>query len=210
MTIRKPMPYGTPASRPSNLDTLHSDVEIARHYVSSGNAKPCTVTKGGIAQSLGINGEMAHRDSQPDQQMTLVDIDLLQINYRTDNSTDSSLHLVVAGTLAVQHRTPVSTCLLLSNSGIFRGRDVLPRAHPNDGFMDVLEIDPKISFRQLAIAWRRSTTGSHLPHPQIRVSRSSEYQWSGRPSKMIADGTTYQGVVWLHCKVIADAMSIYF
>jgi len=76
--------------------------------------------------------------------------------------------------------------------------------------MDVLEIDPKITLRQRALAWHRSATGSHIPHPQLRVSRSNHFQWSGRPSQMIADGFTYKGVVWFRCKVLADAMSIYF
>jgi hypothetical protein len=214
MTIRKFGSYGTPVLRPPTLNVLRSDLEIAQHYVSGDSATPCTVTRGSIAESLGISREMSFIDAQPNQQMTLVDIDLLQIEYRTTTSTKlgsrASSRIVVAGTIALQHRTPLSTCLLLSNSGILRSRDVLPRAHPNDGFVDVLEVDPKITMRQLAIAWSRSATGSHLPHPSFRVSRSSDFQWTGSPAQMIADGVTYKGVVWLQCTVLADAMSVYF
>ena len=196
------------------LNVLRSDLEIAQHYVSGDIAAPCTLTNGSIAQSLGINSEISIDDPLHDQQMTLVKIDLLQIDYRTTASSNAnsstSSRVVVAGTLAIQHRTQLSTCLILSNSGILHGRDVLPRAHPNDGFVDVLEVDPKISIRQRAIAWRRSATGSHLPHPDIRVSRSIDFQWSGSPAQMIADGVTYKGVVWLQCTVLADAMCIYF
>ena len=214
MTISKHGSYGTPVSRPPTLNVLQSDLEIAQHYVSGHTATPCTVTNGSIALSLGISSEMNFRDSESNQQMTLVDIDLLQIDFRTrppstaDSSTSS--RIVVAGTIAIQHRTPLSTCLILSNSGILRSRDVLPRAHPNDGFVDVLEVDPKISIRQRAIAWSRSATGSHLPHPNFRVSRSIDFQWSGSPAHMIADGVTYKGVVWLRCTVLADAMKMYF
>lgn len=214
MTISKHGSYGTPVSRPPTLNVLQSDLEIAQHYVSGHTATPCTVTNGSIALSLGISSEMNFRDSESNQQMTLVDIDLLQIDFRTRppstaNSSTSS-RIVVAGTIAIQHRTPLSTCLILSNSGILRSRDVLPRAHPNDGFVDVLEVDPKISIRQRAIAWSRSATGSHLPHPNLRVSRSIDFQWSGSPARMIADGVTYKGVVWLRCTVLADAMKMYF
>jgi hypothetical protein len=214
MTISKHGSYGTPVSRPPTLNVLQSDLEIAQHYVSGHTATPCTVTNGSIALSLGISSEMNFRDSESNQQMTLVDIDLLQIDFRTRppstaNSSTSS-RIVVAGTIAIQHRTPLSTCLILSNSGILRSRDVLPRAHPNDGFVDVLEVDPKISIRQRAIAWSRSATGSHLPHPNFRVSRSIDFQWSGSPARMIADGVTYKGVVWLRCTVLADAMKMYF
>jgi hypothetical protein len=213
MTIRKDGSYGTPVSRPTMLHVLQSDLEIAQHYISGDTATTCTVTQGSIAQSLGISSGRIW-DPDPNQQMTLVDIDLLQIDFRTTtpstaNSSTSS-RIVVAGTIAIQHRTLLSTCLILSNSGLLRSKDVLPRAHPNDGFVDVLEVDSKISIRQRTIAWRRSAIGSHLPHPSFRVSRSTEFQWSGSPAHMIADGVTYKGVVWLQCTVLADAMKLYF
>jgi hypothetical protein len=213
MTISKHGLYGTPVSRPSSLHVLQSDLGIAQHYVSGDTATPCTVTKGSIAQALGISSGRI-QDPDPNQQMTLVDIDLLQIDYRTTTpstaNSSATSRIVVAGTIAIQHRTLLSTCLILSNSGLLRSRDVLPRAHPNDGFVDVLEVDPKISIRQRAIAWRRSAIGSHLPHPSFRVSRSIDFQWSGSPAHMIADGVTYKGVVWLQCTVLADAMKLYF
>ena len=219
MTISKHGLYGTPVSRPTTLHVLQSDLEIAQHYISGDTATPCTVTKGSIAQALGISSGRI-QDPDPNQQMTLVDIDLLQIDYRTTTSLNANANanakssttsrIVVAGSIAIQHRTLLSTCLILSNSGLLRSRDVLPRAHPNDGFVDVLEVDPKISIRQRAIAWRRSATGSHLPHPSFRVSRSIDFQWSGSPAHMIADGVTYKGVVWLQCTVLADAMKLYF
>lgn len=219
MTIRKDGSYGTPVSRPTTLHVLQSDLEIAQHYISGDSATTCTVTQGSIAQSLGISSGRIP-DPDPNQQMTLVDIDLLQIDFRTTTpltanssakaSSSTTSRIVVAGTIVIQHRTLLSTCLILSNSGLLRGRDVLPRAHPNDGFVDVLEVDPKNSIRQRAIAWRRSAIGSHLPHPSFRVSRSTNFQWSGSPSHMIADGVTYKGVVWLQCTVLADAIKLYF
>ena len=217
MTISKHGLYGTPVSRPSSLHVLRSDLGIAQHYVSGDTATTCTVTQGSIAQSLGISSGRI-QDPEPNQQMTLVNIDLLQIDYRTTTllnananaKSSTTSRIVVAGTIAIQQRTLLSTCLILSNSGLLRSRDVLPRAHPNDGFVDVLEVDPKISIRQRAIAWRRSAIGSHLPHPSFRVSRSIDFQWSGSPAHMIADGVTYKGVVWLQCTVLADAMKLYF
>ena len=210
MTIRKLGPYGVPVPRPTKLIVLHSDSEIAQQFKSGTLSEPCTVTKGSIAQSLGIDGQHSYKDSNSVLPMTLVQIDLLQIEYRTKFSKASVFRTYVAGSLSLQHHTPFSTFLILSNSGVLRGRDVLPRAHPNDGFADVLEIDASINMRQRALAWHRSKTGSHLPHPQCKASRSVEYQWSGRSSNMIADGVTHKGVVWLNCKVLPDAMSIYF
>jgi hypothetical protein len=214
MTIRKLQPYGIQASRPLNLVTRQSDYELAQHFTSHDRAVPCTVIQGGIAQSLGITDDvqrdLTSRASHLDRQMTRVDLDLLQIEYRTVASGDNSLQIVVAGTLSLQNRTPLSTFLILSNSGYWRERDLLPRAHPNDGFVDVLEVDPNITVRQRTLAWRRSKTGSHLPHPHLRVRRTTDFHWSGRPSNMIADGVAFDEVVWLKCTVLADAMDIYF
>jgi hypothetical protein len=210
MTIQKNSVYGVPALRPFNLIILDNDRDIADHFGSALKVEHVTVTSGSIAQSLGIRNGITQLNASSDQQMTLVQIDLLQIDYRTTTSGDAVTRLVVAGTLSIQHRTFFSTTLILSNSGILQKRDVLPRAHPNDGFVDVLEIDPEISTRQRIIAWHRSLTGSHLPHPSFRVGRSRDFEWSGRPSKMIADGVSVKGVVWLQCRVLPDAMSIYF
>lgn len=214
MTIRKLEPYGTPALRPFNLVTRQSDYELAQHFTSHERDAPCTVVQGSIGQSLGITvdstRDLTSHAFHLEQQMTRVDLDLLQIDYRTVTSGENILQIVVAGTLSLQHRTPLSTFLILSNSGYWRKRDLLPRAHPNDGFVDVLDVDPDITVRQRALAWRRSKTGSHLPHPHLRVSRSTDFQWSGRPSNMIADGIAYNGVVWLQCTVLTDAMIIYF
>lgn len=210
MTIRKNSDFGVPAPRPSKLIVLDNDLAIADHFTAHQQIEPCTVSNGSIAQSLGIRSGVTQPDFAPNQQMTLVQIDLLQINYKTPTSVNSSLSLVVAGTLTIQQRSVLSTQLILSNSGILQGRDVLPRAHPNDGLVDVLEIDPEISMRQRVTAWHRSFTGSHLPHPRLHVSRSTDFEWSGHPSKMVADGVAYKAVVWLQCTVIPDAMSIYF
>jgi len=214
MTIRKLEPYGMPTLRPSNLVARQSDYELAQHFTSHERDTPCTVVHGGIAQSLGITGylkrDVTSHASHLDHKMTRVDIDLLQIDYRTVDSGEEGFRLVVAGTLSLQHRTPLSTFLILSNSGYWRERDLLPRAHPNDGFVDVLEVDPNITVRQRTLAWRRSKTGSHLPHPHLRVRRTTDFHWSGRPSNMIADGVAFDEVVWLKCTVLADAMDIYF
>ena len=53
--------------------------------------------------------------------------------------------------------------------------DVAPRAHPNDGALDVVEVDAAMGVRARWQARRRLPTGTHVPHPAIRTRR-------GRPS----------------------------
>lgn len=208
MTISRLSPYGTSVVRPQHLGVLHSDREIASDFGKGDQNVFNTVIQGSIAQALGITSDVSEIETRA--LVTHVLIDLLHVEFGTAETQKKPLSIVVAGSIVLQHHTLLKTHLIISNSGILRGRDVLPRAHPNDGYVDVLEIDKAITVRQRLSAWRRATTGSHLPHPQIRASRSTEFEWSGRASRMVADDVTFAGVVWLRCKVLADATSLYF
>ena len=59
-----------------------------------------------------------------------------------------------------------------------RGRwDVAPRAHPNDGRVDVVEVAAAMGLRARWQARRRLPTGTHVPHPAIRTGRATERAW---------------------------------
>lgn len=214
MTIGKLSPYGKSVSRPQQLAVLQSDREIAADFLKTKFPTSNTVTNGSIARALGIAPHNPSIDART--LVTHVLIDLLHVEFRTEdkwyrtNSDNKVTSIVVAGSIVLQHLTPFSTHLVISNSGIVHGRDVLPRAHPNDGFVDVLHIDYAMTNRQRISAWRRAKTGSHLPHPHLRASRDTEFEWSGRSSRMVADNVTFVGVEWLRCTVLADATSLYF
>lgn len=45
--------------------------------------------------------------------------------------------------------------------------DVAPRAHPNDGRVDVVEVASEMSLRDRLAARRRLPLGHHVPHPRI-------------------------------------------
>jgi hypothetical protein len=62
-----------------------------------------------------------------------------------------------------------------------------PRAHPNDGLLDVSE--GTVGLTQRREADRRARTGSHLPHPGLRTSRVRRWEHSwGRPVPVWLDG----------------------
>jgi len=197
MTISRLSPYGTSVVRPQHLGVLRSDREIASDFLKGDQRGFNTVIQGSIAQALGITSNDSSNNARA--LVTHVLIDLLHVEFGTTDSQDAPTSIVVAGSILLQHHTLLRTHLIISNSGIVRGRDVLPRAHPNDGYVDVLNIDEAITTRQRLFAWHRAQTGSHLPHPQLRASRSTEFEWSGRASRMVADDVTFAGVVWLRC-----------
>lgn len=77
----------------------------------------------------------------------------------------------------------------VSLTGIFRGRNVAPRAHANDGFIDVVHVGAQMGVRQRLQAWSRARRGDHLPHVDIDVVRTSEIRISTlRRSILFIDG----------------------
>lgn len=67
--------------------------------------------------------------------------------------------------------------------------DVAPRAHPDDGRLDVVEVAAAMGLRARWHAWRRLPTGTHVPHPAIRVSRVAARGWQfERPQTLWVDG----------------------
>jgi diacylglycerol kinase family enzyme len=67
--------------------------------------------------------------------------------------------------------------------------DVAPRAHPNDGRADVIDVERSMGLRARWQAWRRLPTGTHVPHPLIHNSRATAVSWEfERPRRLWLDG----------------------
>jgi hypothetical protein len=62
-----------------------------------------------------------------------------------------------------------------------------PRAHPNDGLLDVTT--GELPLRQRLQARARVRTGTHLPHPGLATSRRGEWEHRfGRDVPVFVDG----------------------
>lgn len=222
MTIRKHEDFGKSISRPLNLIELQDDRDIARRYLQriinddsdAGDAvnhnSSFTVAHGSIAQALGIERKSNQKKESNSSNMIQVSLDLIKIEYRTIANRTLTHELIGAGSVLLERTRLCNTFLIVSNSGIVNGRDIFPRAHPNDGLLDVLEIDSEISLRQRLVAWHKARIGVHLPHPQLHVSRHTQFEWAGHPSRMVVDGASFHKVDWLRCSIVKDAISICF
>jgi YegS C-terminal NAD kinase beta sandwich-like domain len=88
--------------------------------------------------------------------------------------------------------------------------DVAPRAHPNDGWLDVVEVDEAMSRRARWQAWRRLDTGTHLPHPDIATRRVRDVTLSFDPAVALwVDGVDRGDVRELRVSVAPDGAEIY-
>ena len=85
-----------------------------------------------------------------------------------------------------------------------------PRAHPNDGQLDVVEVDAAMSLRARWQARRRLPNGTHVPHPAIAMSRAKQRSWTfERPLRLWVDGVEHGTVRSLGVAIEADGVIVY-
>lgn len=117
--------------------------------------------------------------------------------------------------LIVRRRGPLSwlrsRVTVVANTDYVQGRQWLPRAHPNDGVLDRLDVDAAMSIRQRYQAMRRARAGNHLPHPCMRATRGERFDVDvDRRARLWLDGqlTTVRGTVVVEVLVDGGAVNI--
>lgn len=191
MTIEKGKPWGSPCIVPPSRIVVGSDRDLARCRAE----EQISLTGGDIWKSLGspsvpkINAEA-----------TEVLIDALEVEI------DNGNHLLAASSVEVGTFLGLRRYLCLANASFVGKRNVAPRAHPNDGALDLLEIGAEISWRQRWTASRRALTGTHVPHPHITSRRVRELLIERESSSEILriDGMKYSTWSSLRVRILPD------
>lgn len=163
MTIRKGEAWGAEVDRPIGLRTAHDDAELAA-FVASDPEGVHAVDGGDLHRTVGAprtSGATMHR----------LPIDVLDVE------TDRSRHLAVAH-VVIRRAWWRGRVAFVCNVDHVGRWNVAPRAHPNDGRFDVVEVAATMSWRQRVEARRRLPTGTHVPHPAISVRTSHDWSWS--------------------------------
>jgi len=84
-----------------------------------------------------------------------------------------------------------------------------PRAHPNDGLLDVTW-SAGLAARQRLLARRRVSTGSHLPHPDLRVERVARWHHRfTRPMPVALDGQRHGSHLEVEVWVTPDSFWLF-
>ncbi len=169
MTIEKGKPWGNEILVPSELLLLANDRDFAR----LDPAVLAAVTGGDLWRAL---GEPALKSAG--QSAVVVPVDAFEV---TVTNGETQAVVIVSSSVQIGTWIPRSLAkrnryIAVSNSGILDGRNIAPRAHPNDGFADVMIVDATMPLIQRIISRRRASIGNHLPHPNISVSRSTVFE----------------------------------
>lgn len=201
MTIEKGVDWGNRGALPDDGIVCRTDAE-ARHAAETarraGRPLPTMGLVGGdLCRTLGGTGD--------------------EQRLRTNDAMTFSIDL---GAVLVDGRLHWFVAHLVARRGWLRGRvvaamnaqwlghwDLGPRAHPNDGLLDISDGDPPLGQRLKARS--RLATGTHLPHPAIEHRRVSAFQTELRPELDIyLDGEKLGRARNLSIRLEPDALTV--
>jgi hypothetical protein len=195
VTIEKGRDWGTAGPRPADAVEVGSDAE-ARAAVGaarrSGRAVPVLWLRGGdLCRTLGGPRRDAEHRRFPIDLGTVV--------------ADGEQFWFVAH-LVARRSWWVGPVVAAMNAQFIGRWDVAPRAHPNDGLLDVYHADLPVGERLRAR--RRLPSGTHVPHPAIGERRTAaEAVDLGRPTPLYLDGERVGRFRRLEIAVEPDALT---
>ncbi len=194
MTIRKGEEWGVIVERPEHLAVARSDRELAA-TVAENPSQAVGVSGGDVFLTVGAPRE---RDA-----LFRLAMDLLQIE------ADGVRHVAVAHVVARRSwwRGRIVGAMNVDHLGEW---NAAPRAHPNDGRFDIVEVDPAMTVRQRLQARGRLVQGTHVPHPRITTSTSTRATWRfDRPHRLWIDGEQVGAVQEMTVSILPDAFAVH-
>lgn len=148
-----------------------------------------------VAKTLGLS--RAQRRSEP--LCYPFDLGFVQLD-------DGAQHPFVVGCVA-RRRFWHGPFLVAMNVGWLGPRYLGPRAHPNDGLLDITT--GRLGWRQRLQADRRSRTGTHLPHPELKIVRQAEAMYQlDRRVRVVVDGEPVGMSAQFCFRVVPDALLV--
>jgi hypothetical protein len=201
VTVRRGQGWGEPGRLAEDGVVVHSDAEARRVVERARRAgeplPPLGLAGGDLCRTLGGRGDVGRLRSG-DAARLPVDLGAVLV--------DGRLQWFVAHLVA--RRSWWRGPLLAAMNAEFMGDwDVAPRAHPNDGLLDMVVVDAAMTLTDRIQARRRLPTGAHVPHPAIRQSRRPAFQIEfDRPTRVWLDGERVATATNLSVRVEPDAL----
>ena len=194
MTVEKGQDWGSSGPLPDDGVVVRSDAE-ARAIVTEARRvnepiPPLGLLGGDLCRTLGGRGALTSRAT--------VDLGAVLI--------DGRLHWFVAHLVMRKGwlRGPLFGAF---NAEWLGDWDVVPRAHPGDGVLEV--VDVTMSTGDRLKARRRLPSGTQVPHPGIRLTRADAVQRDVPPGQRVwLDGERIAAAKTLSIRVEPDALRI--
>lgn len=201
MTVRPGEAWGEAGSLPEDGVVVGSDAEARRVVTAARRAgepvPPLGLVGGDLCRTLGGRGDEARVRSDGGVRLP-VDLGSVLV--------DGVQHWFVAHLVA--RRSWWRGRIVATMNAEFLGAwDVAPRAHPNDGKLDVVDVAPSMPVGDRLRARTRLPAGAHVPHPAITTSRRAALQLDfDRPTPVWLDGERVGEARHLSVRVEPDAL----
>jgi hypothetical protein len=201
VTIQKGAAWGHVESTPFTL-VVAPDEHAAARAIGRG-ATHVQLLSGDLLRALGPVGQQTRL--APGQPSLQLPCDVMRVSINEDES-----FAAVGSVIIGSHWRPRAW---LATGGFLGDLNVAPRAHPNDGILDVLGFDPGLGVRGLLTIRRRMSRGDHLPHPMLSMHRDADFEWAsndvrGGPARVVVDGRNHGRARRVRVVVHPDAFTL--
>ena len=212
MTIEKGESWGEPVGVATGFPVVSSDHELAKlaaESVAAGEQLTARLNGGDLAATLGLREDGLADSTAGEGERLAFPIDLAMATLDGAPAAPFVAHLTVrrlpALAAALGHGPGIEVSVM--NAALLGPFRLGPRAHPNDGLIDVTE--GAVPFRHRWEAAKRARSGSHLPHPDLRHRRLKTWQGDfPRPVSVWLDGVAHGRARTIHVDLIEDALRV--
>jgi len=201
VTVEKGQDWGELGPLPEDGVVVRTDAEARAVVTEARRANrpvpPLGLLGGDLCRTVGGRGDEA-RLHAPEATRLTVDLGAVLV--------DGRLHWFVAHLVARKGwlRGPI---LGAFNAQWLGDWDVAPRAHPGDGLLEVLDVTMSPGERWKAHS--RLRTGTHVPHPGIKVTRADAVQRDlPKGHSVWLDGERLGPATAVSIRVEADALRV--
>ncbi len=174
MVIKHSQDWGRESIAPSDLVFALTDSGLAA-CIGEGHQN-VVVTGGDMWRTIGAEGRVV----VPDETAICLPIDVMKVEIQLE---DESILSKIAVSHVVLRRANIrggwlrGPVIVVANAQFLGEWDVAPRGHPNDGRVEITQVDRAMGVRQRMTARSRLRTGTHLPHPSIQTQSVKNFVW---------------------------------
>ena len=195
MVIDRGTDWGHAGQRPGDIPIAESDAELAAlvaelRALDPSSPPAVSVSSGDLLTTLGGVTDRINHWWYP------LDLGWVQ--------TDRGEEIPFAAHVVAHRAGWRGEAAVVMNAAWYRRLYLGPRAHPNDGLLDITV--GALPLRQRVEARRRAMTGVHLPHPLLRTERAPRwFHEFATPTRVFADGEQLGTTRTLRVRVQPDA-----
>lgn len=205
MTIRRGADWGQSGSLSSDSYVADSDADAAQFLFTAARS-------GAELPEVGLVGGDLHRSLGAPQRDgsdlvhgrgTRYPVDVIEVVLDGEGSLSTTIWALNSVVVGQGRRFWTGQWTIVMNGSFWAAWNLGPKAHPNDGRLDLTE--GGLPLRDRVRARRRAATGAHVPHPSLNESRIRELQIPAIGRRVWIDRVEYGELTQVRVRCLPDA-----